>query len=84
MWVTNLKIAIAEKDIAKLEKLVAESPAFSNVAQMEEALYLLKDAAALVYGLREETARAMQQLKKNIDYMNSTQSSSKKKLDITS
>lgn len=83
MWLTNLKIAIAEKDSAKLEKLLEESPTFSSVEQMQEALYLLKSAALLVYGLRDETALAMQQLKKNIDYMNATGASSKGKLDIT-
>lgn len=84
MWLNSLKVAIIEKDTDKLSELLETLPEFENTQQMEEGLYLLKQAAELMYTLRDETAVSMRQLKKNIDFLSSTGNQEKSKFDIKS
>jgi len=83
MWLKNLQIAIIEKDIEKLDNILNEElPEFEDQEQMEKASYLLKEAAVFLYELKDETSHAMRQIKKNIDFINSTQNKPKNKLDV--
>jgi len=84
MWLTNLKIAIVEKNSDKINHLLDEVPQFENKFDMEEAMYLLREAAELVYKLKDETEHSMKQMKKNIDFLKSTQSPTPNKLDLRS
>jgi len=84
MWLTNIKIAIVEKNVDKLDYLLDEVPQFENKYDMEEAMYLLGEAAELVYTLKDETEHSMKQMKKNIDFLKSTQSPTPNKLDLRS
>jgi len=84
MWLTNLKIAIIEKDTEKINKLLDETPKFSDKKDMQKASYLLKEAVALIYELKDETALTMSQLKKNINFLRSTEAPVSVKLDIKS
>jgi len=40
MWLTNIKIAIVEKNSDKINHLLNEVPQFENKYDMEEAMYL--------------------------------------------
>jgi len=84
MWLTNIKIAIVEKNTDKLSFLLDEAPKFENKQDMEEAMYLLKEAAELVYKLQDETKNSMKQIKKNIEFLSATQHQTSNKLDIKS
>ena len=84
MWLTNIKIAIVEKNVDKLDYLLDEVPQFENKYDMEEAMYLLREAAELVYTLKDVTEHSMKQMKKNINFLKSTQSPTPNKLDLRS
>ena len=84
MWLTKIKVAIVEKNSEKINLLLEEVPEFESKREAEEAMYLLKEAAELVYTLKDDTERSMIQLKKNINFLKSTQAPSANKLDVTS
>ena len=84
MWLTKIKIAIVEKNSEKINLPLEEVPEFESKREAEEAMYLLKEAAELVYTLKDDTERSMIQLKKNINFLKSTQAPSANKLDVTS
>ncbi len=84
MWLNDLQIAIIEKDTTKLDKLTKELPRFENKDEMTKASYLLKEAATLLYELKDETSHTMNQIKKNMDFIKSTQKKPENKLDVKS
>lgn len=84
MWLNKLEIAIIEKDMDKLDELLNKLPEFENEDEMVKASYLLKEALELVYKLRSQTSESMKQIKKNLDFINSTHKGSNGKLDILS
>ena len=83
MWLTKLKIAIVEKDTDSLKKLLDDIPELETKDEAESALYLLKEASELVHILKDETAETMVQIKKNLQFLRSTQEKAKSTLDIT-
>lgn len=84
MWLTKLKIAIIEKNPDALSKLLDDIPQLQSPKEIEEAVYLLKEATALMSKLKEETKASMKQIKKNLDFLRSTDIPTSKKLDIRS
>jgi len=84
MWVNQLKIAIVQKDMKLLDSLLSDIPQFNNAKDIETAQYLLREATNLVVSLKNETGKTMIQVKKNIDFLNSTQTHKSTKLDIIS
>ncbi|MDQ1268664.1 MAG: hypothetical protein QG560_1307 [Campylobacterota bacterium] len=82
MWLTKLKIAIVEKNPDALNKLLDEIPQLENQKEIEEAVYLLKEATALMESLRDETKASMKQIKKNLDFLRSNDIPTSKRLDI--
>ncbi|WP_373036537.1 hypothetical protein [Sulfurimonas sp.] len=82
MWLKKLQIAVIEKNTDAIESLLDTAPEFDNIKDVESAMYLLREAAELVYTLKDETALTIKQLKKNIDFLKSTQPATKNKLDI--
>lgn len=82
MWMRKLKIAIVEKNVASLEKLLRDVPELKEKKEREEALYLLKEATSQMQKLKDETLISMQQMKKNLDFLRATDSRSFKNLDI--
>ena len=84
MWLKQLKIAVVQKDIEQLEKLLDELPNFDDPKEIEEALYLLYEATDILQTLKDETAASMAQMKKNIDFVSSTEVKKAAKFDITS
>ena len=84
MWLTKLKIAIIEKDTDALDKLLDQSPEFKSKKEMIEASYLLKEALEIVSALKDETSLILKKIKKNRDFLDSTQAPIATKLDIKS
>ena len=84
MWLTNIKIAIVEKNSDKINHLLDDVPKFENKHDVEEAMYLLREAAELVYTLKDGTEQSMKQIKKSINFLKSTQAPVANKLDLKS
>ena len=84
MWLTNLKIAIVEKNTDRLTELMDDIPQLEKKEDIEQAIYLTKEATALVQLLQDETSSSMKQMKKNIDFLKSTEHKTSNILDIKS
>lgn len=84
-WSNRLKIAIIDKDTDTISQLLESMPQFSSLEEMQEAFHLIKQAKTLLETLKAETLSQMNQIKKNIDFLNSTQNTQKQnRLDISS
>jgi actin-related protein len=84
MWLSSLQVAIVEKDTDKLDELLDELPKFKDEVEMKKASYLLREALELLYTLQDETSESMKQIKKNLDFLDSTQNKPTNKLDLKS
>ncbi|RLA82670.1 MAG: hypothetical protein DRG78_06555 [Epsilonproteobacteria bacterium] len=84
MWLTSLKVAIVERNTDRLNELMDDIPQLEKEEDIEQAIYLLKEATELVQKLQNETSVSMKQMKKNIDFLKSTQHRTSNRLDITS
>lgn len=82
MWLTKLKIAIVEKNIDQLDKLMDDLPQLKNKKELEEAVYLIREASELVYTLKDETSSSLKQIKKNLNFLKSTEVKASPTLDI--
>ena len=83
-WLTKLKIAIAEKQIENIEKLIENLPKFDTPQDLEEAKYLFKEVAILLHTLKDETQASMQQIQKNLTFLRATETQPATRLDIKS
>jgi len=84
MWIQEFKIALIEENTQKLADLTEIDLEFESVEETKEAMYLIKQAEALFYKLKDETTLSMKQLKKNINFLRATEAPSVNTLDITS
>lgn len=84
MWLNKLKIAVIEKNPNALDKLLDDVPQLQNPKEIEEATYLLNEATVLMNSLKDQTKASMKQIKKNLDFLRSTDIQTSKKLDIKS
>jgi len=84
MWLNNLKIALVEKDTDKLNLLIDSIPKLKTKDEMKEALYLINEALNLVHELRDKTSYSMKKLKKNLNYLKSTQNKASSEFNIVS
>lgn len=84
MWLNNFKIALIEKDTDKLGKLIGSMPQLENLKEMEEAMYLMKEAKNLLFSLKNETALSMKQIQKNREFLKSALAPQVRKFDIKS
>ena len=82
MWLTKLKIAIIEKNPEALDSLLDDIPELSEAEDIDQAIYLLKEASELLYTLQDETKISMGKIKKNISFLRSTERKTTNKLDI--
>ena len=82
MWITKLKIAIVEKNTDSIDKLLNDLPELSKASEIEEAIYLLREATELLYTLQNETSNSMNKMKKSIDFLRSTEVKRSSELDI--
>jgi len=84
MWLTSLKVAIVERNTDRLNELMDDIPQLEKEEDIKQAIYLLKEATELVQKLQNETSVSMKQMKKNIDFLKSTQHRTSNRLDIRS
>jgi len=84
MWLKKLTIAIVEKDVKNISKLMDNLPQLTKVEEIDSALSLLNEANNLMVDLREETSNSMIQMKKNINFLDATNVQISHQLDITS
>jgi hypothetical protein len=69
MWLKDFKVALATKDVEQLEKLIQEMPHFTNVEEMQEALFLIDGARIYIKELRDEALHEMQTIKQKIKFV---------------
>lgn len=84
MWLEELQIAIIQKDTQRLDELLGVELKFNSTSEIESAVCLLSEASKMLHEMKSETASVMLQLKKNIDFLKSTQERSSNGLDIRS
>lgn len=84
MWLNQLKIAVVQKNMELLSSLLDAIPTLENIQDIETALYLLQEATTFTQELKDETATSMTQIKKNLDFLNSTVANKTAKFDIIS
>lgn len=83
MWFNELKIAIVQKDVKQLEKLLDDTPELEKEEDIKSAVYLFEAAIELLETLKAQTGDSMRQIKKNIDFLNATTADKTAKFDIT-
>ncbi|MDQ1263966.1 MAG: hypothetical protein QG559_967 [Campylobacterota bacterium] len=84
MWLTKLKIAIIEKNPDGLNKLLSDIPHLESQKEIEEAVYLLREATLMMHTLKDQTQESMKQIKKNLDFLRSMDIPTSKKFDTRS
>jgi len=84
MWLKSLKIALIEQNITQLEYLASNLPSFDNEQDIHQAITLFNEAIIVLKNLRDETSVSMKQIKKNIDFLKSTEVQHFNRLDIKS
>jgi len=82
MWLKQFKIALVEKDTTALSRLMDDIPSFSRPEDMEQALYLTKEALTLVHTLKDETTMQMGKVKKNLTFLKVTEAPKSNNFDI--
>ena len=82
-WLDRFAIAIATKDTKEISSLLDDMPKFEKVEDMKKAQFLIKDAYELVSGLKDETKKSMQLIKKNIEFLQNSSPIAKNSLDVT-
>jgi len=82
MWLTELKIAIVEKNPDALEKLLDNIPELKDPEDIQSAIHLLNEASELMQTLKDETASNMKKIEKNLSFLRSTEEKAKSRLDI--
>ena len=82
-WLNELKVAIISKDSQKISTLIDTMPTFEKIEQMREALYLIKEAYFVMTELKSETLVQREQIKKNIDFLESTATQQNNSFDVS-
>ena len=84
MWLNQLKIAIVEKNINQINELLQDLPKLTKKEDLDSAVCLLAEAKSLLKTLQNETQKSMIQMKKNIKFLQVTESKTPSRLDIKS
>lgn len=84
MWLKQLKIAVSQKDIELLDSLLSDIPNLTEKEELDSAIVLLAQAKEIIQNLQNETSASMKQIKKNLEFLNSTQIDKPHRLDIKS
>ena len=84
MWLNKFKIALSQKDTDTIENLLDNVPKFSNKAEMDQAMYLMKEGLEMLYSLQDKVGTSMKQIKKNIKFLQSSLSDSRGGFSIKS
>lgn len=84
MWLTKLKIAIIEKNVDAIDKLLDDIPELTDNKEIEQAVYLLKEASNIIESFKDDTVESMRQIKKNLQFLRSNDIPTSKTLDVMS
>jgi len=84
MWIKQLKIAIVEKNIEKINELMDDIPQLESKEDVDSAITLLSEATSLLTSLKDSTQASMLQMQKNIKFLKVTDNKKPSTLDITS
>ena len=68
-WINNLKIAIIDKDIIKIQKIISDMPKINDLDKAKEALALVKEAISIVEEERTKTIDEMNKIRKTKAFM---------------
>ncbi|MDX9813755.1 MAG: hypothetical protein WC144_00925 [Sulfurimonas sp.] len=82
IWLNRLKVAIVERDTALLEELLESIPQHTQKSELQSAIALMQEASDVVKELRDETFISMEQLKKNLKFLESDATPMTGRLDI--
>lgn len=81
-WLGNLKIALVERDIPKIEELMGTMPEFVSLKEMQAASDLLEASRELVESEKAQLLKKMQENRKARKFL--SESKRKTKFDIQS
>ena len=84
MWLEELKIAVVEEDVEKIDFLMQEPPKLEDAQEIDSARTLIDEALKILTKLRSESEKSMQKIKKNIEFLNATELHPNSRLDIIS
>lgn len=70
-WVNNLKIAVIEKNITAIDKLIQNIPEISDLNIARESIALIKQATLIVEAEKKQTLETMQKIKKTKAFLSS-------------
>ncbi|MBE0491082.1 MAG: hypothetical protein IBX44_02400 [Sulfurospirillum sp.] len=71
IWLNELKVAVINNDIIKIEALIQEIPQINDLQKAQEALSLIQLAIEKVGSEREKTLKLMQNIKKTKTFLQS-------------
>ncbi len=83
VWLNNLKIAIVQKDANLLDELLSNMPQEASLEEIESALVLMGEAISMMEELKSSTLISMQNIKKNLKFLQNDEITSTSRLDIT-
>ena len=84
MWINKFKAALIQKDADSINALLDEVPNFSKKEDVKQAMFLMQEAATLLYNLQDDITLAKKQIKQNINFLGSTLANSKSNFNIKS
>lgn len=71
MWLKELKIAVIDRDIYKIQKLIQNVPEIKELSIAKEALALITQAIAIVDEEKKKTLEIMNKIKKTKAFLKS-------------
>jgi len=84
VWRKQLTIALVREDLPLLEDLLSDLPKLESMDEVESVILLLKQAGEMVQKKKQQTYESMQQIRKNIDFLQSGVADVPSHFDITS
>ncbi len=70
-WLNDLKLAIINKDIVNIGKLISKIPKITNLAKAGEALALINEAISIVDAEKQNTLNALNKIKQTKAFLES-------------
>ena len=84
MWINKFKAALIQKDTDSINILLDKVPSFSDKKDIEQAMFLIKEATLVLYKLQDEITLSKKQIKQNLNFLGSTLANSVSNFNIKS
>mgnify|MGYP007032874785 FL=1 len=84
MWINKFKAALIQKDTDSINALLDKVPIFSDKKDIEQAMFLIKEATLVLYKLQDEITLSKKQIKQNLNFLGSTLANSVSNFNIKS